>query len=445
MSQTPASRSKSRPETAPAPSSGPSSRRFSRAGWLALAFLSGGIYALFYFQPGLLWYVGVQHYDGWYADLFAILASNDAVVRGLDPYVSNPLDVFGRPHVYSHWWLQLRHLGLTREDIVWLGPAVVVSFWLAAGWSLRPRTRGDFLYALALLASSPFLLALDRANNDLVLFLLLVPLAPCLLHRTPAVRLLAPLLVALAAGLKYFPAAAGLTLLAAAPGKELRIRLALAAALLAAVGFSVAPDLAIFGPLAPKPSGWLSFGAVNLPVTLGWNGPGPAWTCLAAGASVAALAWRSRRLEGWNPAPGPAGDWLRFVTGAALLTGCFFTSANFAYRWVFAVWLAPFLWSTARDAAAPARARDLARLTQGLLLLALWLDTVFTWIVIAARGRFSPDALRAWIKWSFVAEQPVTWALFGCLILFLVHFAKTELRQLGLPGFQPRMDPKARQ
>lgn len=380
--------------------------------------------------PGLLWYMGVMHYDGWYADTFALLAASDAAAQGLNPYLPNPLDVFNRPHVYSHWWLHLHDAGLTRADISWLGPLVVALFFISALLYLRPRNRGQWWFYFALLVSPPLLLALDRANNDLIVFILLTPLVPCLRHVRTGVRFMAPLLVALVAGLKYFPAAAGLALLASAPARELRWRLALGIVLLVITGISVAPDLAMFSAIAPKPYGWASFGAGNFFVTLGWDGTMPKVVLVVAAAALAMVAGRSRRLAGWVPTPGEQDDWLRFVVGGAMLTGCFFASTNFSYRWVFALWLAPLIWNLAHDSSAPATARRLARLSQWLLLAALWLDTCFTWIVFLGRGTLTQAFWLGWLKWSYLAEQPLTWAFFACVLIFLVHFAKTGLRAL---------------
>jgi hypothetical protein len=116
------------------------------------------------------------------------------------------------------------------------------------------------------------------------------------------------------------------------------------------------------------------------------------------------------------------------VTGAAILTGCFFASANFAYRWIFAVWTAPFLWELGTDPSAPPHGRRLARVTSVLLLAALWLDTVFSWVAIAGIGILNPATIQAWVKYSFLLEQPVTWALFACLMLFVARFVKMTMK-----------------
>ena len=394
--------------------------------WLFLAMVSAGTYALFYVRPGLFWFVGLQHYDIWFADTYALLASGDAVTQGLNPYLSNPLDFFGRPHVYSHWWLEIRRLGLTRSDISWLGPTVVIVAWLAALGTLRPRTGTQFAFALAILVSSPVLLAFERANNDLVIFLVLAPVVPCLRSSRPWVQLFGTALIALAAGLKYYPAIGGIMLLSAANSRQRFRQVILGIGLLAVVAANVAPDLAVFGPLAPKPSGWMSFGASTTFTSLGWTGVAPAVACVLGGAIMFVCGWRSDRLHGWHP--GRDSAWLRFVLGAALLTGCFFASANFAYRWIFALWLPPLLWSMTSVSTVPEAARRFAKLTAWLLIAALWLDTAFTWVAIALQGHAAPDTIRTWMKVSLLAEQPVTWTFFGCLLFFLAKFIREALQ-----------------
>ena len=139
--------------------------------WLLLGLLAAAYFGFFALHPDLYFSLGVNHYDGWFIDTFALLASNDALARGLDPYAPNPLDYFHRPHVYSHWWLHLRDLGLTRADTLWLGLGLVGTFLVAAMARLRPRTPGQVWWYAAVLCSSPVVLAVDRGNNDLVIFI----------------------------------------------------------------------------------------------------------------------------------------------------------------------------------------------------------------------------------------------------------------------------------
>src|SRR4051812_5846342 len=135
--------------------------------WLLLAVIVVwfGVPAIF---PRMFWVLGVNHFGIWFLDSLAILASNDAVVRGLNPFALNPLDPFHRPHVYSHWWLQLRHLGLTRDANIGVGVAMALAFFAAALSRLKPRSRGELAWYWFVLGSPAILLAINRANNDLV-------------------------------------------------------------------------------------------------------------------------------------------------------------------------------------------------------------------------------------------------------------------------------------
>ena len=412
-----------------APASAPGGR-FARVGWGLLGLLTAAYFAAFAYHPGLFYYLGVAHYDGWFIDTFALLASSDAVTRGLDPYAPNPLDYFNRPHVYSHWWLHLRDLGLTRADSFRLGLGLVIAFVGTALWRLRPRVPLQLLWYLAVLCSPAILLALDRGNNDLVIFLLLTPLVPCLLSPRPGVRRLAPFLVVAAAMLKYYPAAAGLVLLASTGRAELRSRLWITFLLFAAAGCSVAGDLAGFGPIAPRPAGLMTFGATGFFHELGWMGLGPKLVVAGLGLAVVVWAWRRAPLGDWEPALSQRSDWLHFILGAVLLTGCFFTSMNFAYRWVFAVWLAPALWVFPRDPATPASVRRLARTARWLLLVVLWWPPICCLGVNQFIGVLPAPKILLLAKLSFLVEQPFDWAFFLGLLVFLTHFTRRRFAEL---------------
>ncbi|MDB6093299.1 MAG: hypothetical protein JWM32_861 [Verrucomicrobia bacterium] len=392
--------------------------------WWFLVILIAGYYLSFAVYPWLFAVLGVNHYGVWFLDTFALLASNDAVTRGLDPYQPNPLDYFKRPHVYPHAWLHLRDLGLTRADCIWLGWSLVAGFFAAAVYRLRPRNPSQLLWYLGVACSAPILLAVERANNDLVIFILLAGLVPCLQARFRGLRFFAPALMAMAALLKYYPAAAALVLLAGTDRREVRLRFLLTLLLLGLVGVSVATDLSGFGGIAPKPVGLLSFGATGFANGLGWVGWVPKAVCAAAAVVFIGVAWRRRWLNDWEPAEHQQSDALHFLLGAALLAGCFFTSQNFGYRWIFALWLAPLLWNLPDDPAAPDGVRRLARWLRWLLLSVLWWDTVFCFVLNRCQGGLSPAETAAWAQRFYMLEQPFDWALFLGLLVFLAQFAR---------------------
>jgi hypothetical protein len=397
-------------------------------GLLGLGFASYlGWFACY---PSLLPRLGVNYFGVWFLDSFAILASNDALARGLDVYLPNPLDYFQRPHVYSHWWLELRRLGLTRAHNFGVGLALAGAFFGAALARLRPLSDKELVWYLALLCSSPVLLAIHRANNDLVIFLLLTPLIPCLLRPGWFARSMAVLLIALATGLKFYPGAAALLLLAGNNQKLVRRGLWWGIVALAFVGVALIPDFARLGALLPyaKAEGLMTFGAGNLLEAMGLRGGQTAAVSVIAALAIALGFFRARLFTDWKISPEDRACWLQFVLGAILLTSCFFTGVNFAYRWIFALWMGPFLWRAAHDRSVP-RVRRLACVTAGLLLLALWTDAV---AAFALTQSAAPGSTRVrWAEVVFIAEQPFTWLLFACLIAFLTEFTRRGMARVA--------------
>lgn len=393
-----------------------------------LVGLTAAYFGLFAVFPQAFFFVGINHFGVWFLDSFALLASNDAVTRGLDPYGLNPLDYFQRPHVYSPWWLHLRNLGLTRADNLGVGLVIVTAFFAAAPWRLRPRTTGELGWMLAVLCASPVLLAVNRANNDLIIFALLTPVVPCIQSSRRWMRLLAVALLAVGAGLKYYPAAGALLLLAGGDRREVRGLVVFAVVALGLVAAGVGPTYLRMAPTLPKAEGLMTFGATNLLEAWGLHGRAATLVGLAAGALIVVAFLRWRGFSNWTIAPEHRGAWLNFILGAVLLTGCFFTGTNYAYRWVFAIWLAPFLWQRWHDATTPRPVRALARMTALLLLIALWADAAASAAVGGLIGRIpGPTVVRS-ADIFFLCEQPLTWALFACLLGFLAHFTREGLR-----------------
>ncbi len=406
----------------PAP---PAARRW----WLVVVGVAVAYVGFFALRREAFFPLGVHTFGPWFLDTFAILASNDAAAGGLNVHAPNPLDPFQRPHVYSQWWLYLGGLGLTRADTPWVGMGLVLAFLGVALARLRPREPREILWCLVVLCAPSTLLAIERANNDLVIFLLLAPVVPCLLAARAWVRLLPVGLIALAAGLKFYPAAAGLLLLAGDDRRNTIRRLVVAVALLVAVALSVADDLARVGRLSPAPEGLMTFGAAHLLSRVGLSGGAALAVVFAFGATVFIAWWRSTLLRGWTVAPAARAEWLGFVLGSALLTGCFCTSTNFAYRWIFAIWLAPFLWRTMRDAAEPAGVRRLATATAALLMVMLWADPMAGVVLNASIGWQSTATIVAWADHFFIIGQPFAWAFFACLMGFLTAFLRQNLRE----------------
>src|SRR6187551_2270856 len=210
-------------------------------GWLAVGMLLGlFIVASF---PRLLVKVGIFDYGMWFLDSYAILAASDTRIAGVDPVQPMALDVQRRAHIYSDWWYGVGQLGLTRDDNFLLGGLWVGAFVLAAWLILKPTSARQTAWYLALFLSPPVLLGINRANNDLVIFVLLALAAGALARFTVARIACALGALVLATGLKYYPVAGGAVFLLVRPRQRMLTTLGAASALLGLTLLSVAPAL----------------------------------------------------------------------------------------------------------------------------------------------------------------------------------------------------------
>lgn len=369
--------------------------------------------------PRLLVTLGIYDYGRMYLDSYAVLAALDAVRAGADPHGANALDVLMRPHIYSDWWLGLRWLGLTRDHNFLVGTAWAVAFALAIWITARPRRLGEALWLAALMVSPPVLLAVNRANNDLVILVLLagcglVAMVPVWWRTAVAVACLG-----LATGLKYFPAPAALAFLWVRP-----VRRSPAVLLAGLLGAGLA--LASVWPQVDRGRFHIASGIYTMGAPLWWRDLG--WTDTAAALPSLllivvpglALAWSG--MTAGMATRGHPRDRLLAAVGGIVLLSCFLAGVNYAYRWIFALWPAIWWWRQATESP-PGRPRGAARLACILVCLSLWLDGVLCVVV----NLFFRDQVQAWQnhldlvwrRWT----QPLHWMLMMMLAGWLVEGA----------------------
>ncbi len=369
--------------------------------------------------PRLLVTLGIYDYGKTFLDSYAVLASLDAVRTGADPHAANPLDPLLRPHVYSDWWLALRWLGLTREHNFLVGTVCAAAFALAAWVTACPRNLKETGWLAALLLSPPILLVVNRANNDLVIFVLL---AGCGLAVAAAWgrSFIAVACLGLAVGLKYFPAPAALAFLWVRPVRRMP------AVLLAAL-VVVALALASVWTQVDRSRFTIASGIYTMGAPLWWRDLG--WTdkdsalpsmllilipalVLALGRTTAGLATRGEPRER-----------LLAALGAIVLLTCFLAGVNYAYRWIFVLWPSLWLWRQSKDDSLPGRQRCAGRLGCGLVLLCLWLDGILCLTVNLFFPQYSQDwqghLAVIWRRWT----QPLDWLLMMLLAGWLLEGA----------------------
>jgi len=376
---------------------------------LLLVILLAGL-SLVARYPDVLETLGLSFHREWFLDSHAILAANDAVTAGVGTTEMNPLDVLNRPHAYSDWWLGLRWLGLTREDNFLFGGLCVMAFLAVALAGLRPGTNRAALFLAAVLLSPPCLIALQRANNDLVIFALLGLGVLALRSATTPIRLACfGALVVVATGLKYYPIVAAGALLAVLPWRRATLGIFLATvagslAVLASERGSIGRGLFVL------PQTIYEFGAPVLWRDLGWSRAALGVLAIGLLGTGAILCVRQKQTTGLaDESRGREGDRLMFAMGACLLVGCFLAGTSYIYRWIFGLWLWPWLW---REAAA---GRGSARLALGLWLVSIWADGALCLLVNTTGFSYRPG-----VGWRMVT-QSFAWVLMALLAGWLLE------------------------
>jgi hypothetical protein len=318
---------------------------------------------------------------------------------GYDTLYESPCDPQGRPLNYLRPWLLLGVFGLNQSHTFAFAAALIaamfVSFSLLVG-----RTPVGTGIVLALAACSPaIMLAVERANMDIAMFSV-VACSLILWRAFPRLApVLSPVLIALAAAGKIYPAFALPTFMAT------RSRTAARTALLCVAGFSIYVgcsfrDIAHVARIAPQGQHY-AYGSRILIAHIyhqvgadEWAGPAVVKQ-LIAGLPLGVLAmavtlWVRSRLapQGDDATTAPA-PLLALYVGTSVYLGTFAVGNNFDYRLVFLLLTLPQLIEWARMATHRLSLLASATLVSILVLmwvgslsetLALW-DELVSWMV----------------------------------------------------------------
>jgi len=385
--------------------------------------------ACFYFP--LVWTAtGIGEADKPFLDLQNLLSAGEAAQHGIDPFVSNPYDPYHRLHGYTEWFLLTGKIGLTLKDTVWLGVVLLGLTLLSAVLLLRPTDWREGRMLALLLVSPPLLLAISRANHDLVVFVVMCVALACLRAKRWPLRTLAVLLLAIAAALKYFPLAAAVLLLEARTRRELLGWLSLYCFALLLAWPSLERGLQNAFLHQPAPSWLYAFGApvvfrdFDLTVPIMWLRA--VMLILAAAASWPAL-------KAGPGAPSREDDREReFICGAVMVAGCFLHGSSYIYKMVFALWMLPWLWRT-RLAGGEDRWR---KAILALLLGVMWFEggVAILLNLLVFASAIPLDVAHNLLKTDLVLSQILSYALVLCLIRSLVLYAAMHARRLIGPA-----------
>ena len=377
---------------------------------LAVMIFSGSAWA----RPWLVVW-GVHPFSFPFLDLDTILSALRCLRLGVDVFATNPCDALGRVFDYSPLWLALSVLPVTTAWIVPVGLLIDAAF--LASLLLLPAARGRWQAAVltAGVLSTPVAFALERANNDLIIFVLAAG-AAALAVRSFRLRLLAYACAILAGLLKYYPLALLALIARETPRRFVPVALGASLVLLGFVAIE-AEDLRRALPLIPV--GWYlsnMFGVSTLPLGLvdALGLPASVGRFGLVGLVVlslgAAMRIGARASVGEDLARLTEGERVFLLTGALLILGCFFSAQNIGYRAVHLLFALPGVTALATVA----RHRRWYRMGVAVLLALLWAEGWRHWLDALAQGRppweeLAPRAADAALLLGWLVREGCWW------------------------------------
>lgn len=402
----------------------------------ALYLLHGTGNEVLYRAALLRW--GVIPFTFPFVDTHFVLSSLECAHRSIDVYAHNPCDALGRLFNYSPALLWARELNVTTADTPTAGLALDGLFLVSLTALPTPRNFGDVGLMMFATLSTMTAFAVERANLDLLTFVLVVIVARLLLCG-PVARYLAYGAVGLAALIKFYPA----VLLVLTMRERPRIFFAINAVIvtaLAVFAFMYRAELALVFANLPKRVYFTDmFGAANLPFGMAalFSGVMPLPFLVALTVLTLAFAiWLACRREFdavWTITRRSEGIFL--LIGCALIFGCFFAGGSIGYRGVFLILVLPgFLAISRRSDTATMRA--LFSATVFLIVFVMWGE--FFRVAIAASGA-SP-----WADFSFwVIRELVWWWIIAIMGALLARFAfDSEIVRNFVPWQLLRLKPE---
>ncbi len=351
-------------------------------------------------EPALL-AAGVPSVGRPFSDLYLFPAAAGEFARGGNPYLSNPSDPWQRTYNYPRLWLLFMRYSPAAVPALGLGLGAAWLIVLGFGWGRLSPLQG--LLAGAAACSPPAMLALERGNSDLIIFLLIAAALAGLARGWRAAGWFGHFLASL---LKLFPAV-GFAVLAQGGWRRAQGWLWAAAGGLGAWAFLNLDEIRAIAHNTPTGGPAISYGSavvftiadlLHQEHTGAWAGySAHAWLGGAAAALLAgAMGWSGFRRR--SPAAAPIFDraLAGFQAGALIYVATFILGSNFAYRQIFLLLGLP--WLLRREGAFPLP-RIRAAAAAGLFLL-LWANPQW-WLPLIA--------LREIASWGLVA-------LLACLL-----------------------------
>lgn len=355
-------------------------RNYALTIWLFTAWI---LYLFVLLQFDLWHWIGVPHIEPLFADLHAVLSAAECHRQGVDVFVSNPCDAMGRVHVYGSLWLNLSHLNLTLADLWFAGVSLTLVFIFLVVCLLKPISHFELLSSALVLFSPAVTLGIERGNNDLIIFILLVASAVLIARQRILASIASILTTYLATVLKLYPSVSfGVIILIAR--RNLKELIFVTSLVLVLVTFWIATDLNEILTLrnsVPRPLDHYVTGANAMYVYLSRSFPAllvissQQFILLLAAGMALSTVLLTRKLN--------ATDFTRisvdftyviFVFGLSILCFTYLINTNYDYRWIFFILMMPLLFKIRRSASVSTQTKSLLKLIFTCALIIVWTE-----------------------------------------------------------------------
>jgi hypothetical protein len=348
-----------------------------------------------------------------FADLRLLPGSAESYRAGFNPIYDNPGDPLGRHFNYPFAWYFIFYTGMKPDDTIWIGVLLAFGYVFCA-WIFSRRIGLPSACLIAIVLFSPAsILAVERGNVDLFIFILCTLVLLFLETHT----WLATVILMTASFLKLFPIFGLAIFLRENYSRFWAISLSALVIFLVYAGLTY-PNISASFAYTEK-GAELSYGVNVVPLYLEqllhskqlFDVLTPLFSFAGLGLSL----FISYLGSSSDPLPVNESSHLSaFRLGAMIYVGTFFIGNNWDYRLIFLLFAIPQL----VEWAAESPARNSARWTVGFLVIACWYLIYLDIFDILPIGRY----------FAYFVDQIAKWGLLAGLCYFFLASAPEWLR-----------------
>ncbi|RKZ61204.1 MAG: hypothetical protein DRR16_15725 [Candidatus Parabeggiatoa sp. nov. 3] len=379
-------------------------------------------------------YLGVPSMSPSFADLRDITSALECYRQGFDPLIHNPCDPWNRPMNYPRLWLGLSSLGLDQSHTFILGILQAILFYACIFIIIIKRLSvSEGLFYGLILCSPAVMLAVERGNNDLMIFVFL-SLSVFLMQKR---RILPYFFILMASILKLYPIVSIMSALREDKKRAIIIMLMVGTLFMIYMIYTW-QDVILIGTTVPR-SANLSYGSRVLfdglnPIFQSISGLGipehfrTLFSFMAVLFVLVAsyLATRLAFIQTHTQNKLITTQYIdSFRIGSIIYIGTFIIGNNWDYRLIFLILTLPqlFAWFKIQNPLSQCSVFLLIAIlfTMWASFFAVWFSGLFSFV-------FSLQKTGNHLV--FLIEEIINWLIFGCLISILLSTLPDWLKTL---------------